>query len=84
MPEESNASASAEGARPAAASPLGTIALVLTILGGLNWAMVGLLELDGIAMLFGAMTVATRVVYGLIGLAAAYTLFLLPGLIRAS
>lgn len=83
MSEESSAPTPVQGARPGA-SPLGTIALLLTILGGLNWAMVGLLELDGIAMLFGAMTVATRVAYGLIGLAAAYTLFSLPRLMRAA
>ena len=66
------------------ASLSGTIALAITILGGLNWGAIALFDLDVVAMLFGAMTVASRLVYGLVGLSAAYSLFLLPRLTRAS
>ena len=44
------------------------IALVLTIIGALNWGMVGLLEFDLVAALFGEMTVLTRLVYSLVGI----------------
>jgi uncharacterized membrane protein YuzA (DUF378 family) len=59
-----------------------TIALVLLIVGGLNWALVGLFEFDLVATLFGTMTIITRTVYVLVGLAAVYALTLLPKMSR--
>lgn len=47
-------------------------ALVLVIVGGLNWALVGLFGFDLVATLFGDMSVLSRIVYVLVGLAAAY------------
>lgn len=60
-----------------AMSVVGTIALILLIVGGLNWALVGLFEVDLVATLFGDMTPISRVVYVLVGVAAliAFTLF---------
>ncbi len=49
-------------------------ALVLVIVGGLNWALVGLFGFDLVATLFGDMSVLSRIVYVLVGLAAAYLL----------
>ena len=51
------------------------IALVLVIIGGLNWALVGLLKFDLVAAIFGPMSVLSRVVYTVVGLAAAYTIY---------
>lgn len=65
-----------------ATNVLGTIALLLLIVGGLNWALVGLLEFDLVAAIFGQMTTITRIVYVLVGLAAVYALTLLPKLSR--
>lgn len=48
----------------------GTIALVLLIIGGLNWALVGLFNFDLVAALFGDMTTLSRIVYVLVGVAA--------------
>ena len=48
------------------------IALVLMIVGGINWGLVGLLRFNLVAALFGDMTTASRIVYGLVGLAALY------------
>lgn len=48
------------------------VAIVLLVVGGLNWGLVGLFELDLVASLFGEMTVLSRVVYGLVGLSAIY------------
>lgn len=63
-------------------SVLATIALVVLAIGGLNWALVGLFEFDLVAALFGDMSVVSRAVYVLVGLAAVYALTLLPRLGR--
>lgn len=44
------------------------IALVFTIIGALNWGLIGLFEFDLVEALFGQMTVLTRLVYSLIGI----------------
>lgn len=49
---------------------LDDIALVLLVVSGLNWGLVGLLQLDLVAALFGPMALLTRTVYVLVGLAA--------------
>ena len=51
---------------------LNLITLILTIVGGLNWGLVGLAEFDLVAAIFGSGTAAARVVYVLVGLSALY------------
>ena len=46
------------------------LALVLLIVGGLNWGLVGLFDFDVVAALLGQGTMAARVVYILVGLSA--------------
>ena len=47
------------------------IALILAIVGGLNWGSIGLFRFDIVAWLFGGQTATvSRVVYTLVGLAA--------------
>lgn len=48
------------------------IAWVLVIIGGLNWGLVGLLDFNLVSMLLGDMTMASRIVYDLVGLGAVY------------
>jgi len=48
------------------------ISLVLVIVGGLNWGLVGVLKFDLVATIFGDMSTLSRIVYGLVGLAAIY------------
>ena len=50
------------------------IALVLMIVGALNWGLVGAFNFDLVAALFGQMTMASRIVYILVGIAALYGL----------
>lgn len=50
------------------------LALVLVVVGGLNWGLVGLFNFDLVAMLFGDMSALSRIVYGLVGLSAVYVL----------
>jgi uncharacterized membrane protein YuzA (DUF378 family) len=46
------------------------VALVLLVIGGLNWLLVGLFDFDLVAAIFGEMTAASRTVYTLVGLSA--------------
>ncbi len=54
------------------------IALILSIIGGLNWGMIGLFRFDLVAWLFGGSTsMLSRIVYTLVGLAAIWCISLL-------
>ena len=48
--------------------------LLLLVVGGLNWLLVGAFDFDLVAAIFGEMSAASRVVYVLVGLAAIWTL----------
>ena len=48
------------------------IALILVIVGGLNWGLVGLFNFDLVAAIFGNMTILSRVIYTLVGLSAVF------------
>jgi uncharacterized protein len=50
------------------------VTLVLLIVGGLNWGLVGLAEFDLVAALFGPMSTVSRIVYVLVGLSALWQL----------
>jgi uncharacterized protein len=67
---------------------LNALAAILTIVGGLNWGLVGLFKFDLVAAVFGGMqfgevNLASRIVYTLVGLAAAYLATQVPALVRA-
>ncbi|HOZ56016.1 MAG: hypothetical protein BWY51_00055 [Parcubacteria group bacterium ADurb.Bin316] len=47
-------------------------ALVLVIVGALNWGLVGIFKFDLVAALFGDMSILSRTVYALVGVAAIY------------
>ena len=49
---------------------LNVITLVLLIVGGLNWGLVGAFDFDLVAALFGEMSPLSRIVYVLVGLSA--------------
>ncbi len=52
-----------------------TITATLLIVGGIPWGLVGLAQFDLVATLLGDMTPASRIVYTLVGLSAAYIAF---------
>ncbi len=52
------------------------IAVVLLVVGGLNWGLFGLLEMDLVDMIFGGYNLASRVVYTLVGVAAIYMIYM--------
>lgn len=49
-----------------------TLALVLLVVGGLNWGLVGLFNFDLVAAIFGEMSMLSRVVYSLVGISSVY------------
>jgi uncharacterized membrane protein YuzA (DUF378 family) len=51
------------------------IALVLVIIGGLNWGLVGLLNVDLVELIFGSIPILQRIVYIVVGLAAIYLIY---------
>ena len=54
------------------------IALILAIIGGLNWGCIGLFRFDLVAYLFGGQTATvSRVIYTIVGLAAIWCISLL-------
>jgi len=57
---------------------LSKLALVLTIVGALNWGSIGLFKFDIVAWLFGGqLTAASRVVFTLVGIAGLWCITLL-------
>lgn len=61
------------------------IALILLIVGGLNWLLVGLFQFDLVAELFGGQSAAlSRIVYILVGLSAIWVLIRTPTLLDRS
>jgi uncharacterized membrane protein YuzA (DUF378 family) len=53
---------------------LNVITLLLIIIGGINWLLVGLFDVDLVATLFGAGSTLARAVYVLVGLSALWQL----------
>ncbi|MBE6946998.1 MAG: DUF378 domain-containing protein [Ruminococcaceae bacterium] len=55
-----------------------TIALILSIIGSLNWGLVGIFQFDLVAWLFGGQdAIISRIVYTLVGLAGLWCISLL-------
>lgn len=53
---------------------LDTIALLLVIIGAINWGLIGFFRFDLVAALFGDMSTFTRIVYALVGIAGLYAI----------
>ena len=58
------------------------IAAVLLVVGGLNWGLVGLFDMNLVGSLFGDMTSMSRIVYALVGVAGLYQAFALKSIQR--
>lgn len=57
-------------------NPLDWLALILLIVGGINWGLIGIARFDLVAAIFGDGSGLSRAVYVLVGLAALYALYL--------
>lgn len=54
------------------------IALILTIIGGLNWGLIGIFQFDLVAWIFGGQSaIISRIVYTLVSLGAIWCISLL-------
>ena len=52
------------------------ITYILVLVGALNWGLVGIFNIDLVALIFGDMTLLSRIVYSLVGLSALSYIFL--------
>lgn len=48
--------------------------LTLTIIGAINWGLIGFFDFDLVAFLFGTMTLFTRIIYAIVGICGLYLL----------
>jgi len=48
------------------------VALILIIIGGINWGLIGFFKFDLVAGLFGDMAVFSRIIYSVMGISALY------------
>ncbi|ERI92656.1 hypothetical protein HMPREF1982_02265 [Clostridiales bacterium oral taxon 876 str. F0540] len=53
---------------------LDTIALLLVIIGAVNWGLIGFFDFNLVSALFGEMTTFSRIIYALVGIAGLYSL----------
>jgi uncharacterized membrane protein YuzA (DUF378 family) len=50
------------------------IALILVVIGAINWGLIGFFNFDLVRAIFGNMTLVTRIVYALVGVSGLYAL----------
>ena len=53
---------------------LNGIALTLVIIGAINWLLVGLFEFNLVDALFGSLSILTRIIYILVGIAGLWSI----------
>ena len=54
---------------------LDLIAIILLIIGGLNWGLVGLFDFNLVSYIFGSFPLITKLIYDIVGLAAIYKIY---------
>lgn len=50
------------------------IALVVVIIGAINWGLIGFLGFDLVKAIFGDMSILSRIIYAVVGIAGLYAL----------
>lgn len=58
-------------------SALDWICLILVIVGGLNWGLIGAFSFDLVKAIFGGIPMLVTIIYDLVGLAALYMIYYL-------
>ncbi len=53
---------------------LDTIALILVIIGGINWGLIGFFQFNLVGSLFGSFSMISRIIYALVGIASLYSI----------
>lgn len=53
---------------------LDTIALILVVIGGVNWGLIGFFQFNLVDSLFGSFSMLSRIIYSLVGIASIYSI----------
>ena len=53
---------------------LDTIALILIVIGGINWGLIGFFQFNLVDFLFGSFSMITRFIYALVGISSIYAI----------
>lgn len=64
-------------------STVDKVSMILLVIGGLNWGLVGFFEYDLVAEIFGAGEALSRFIYALVGIAAVYTVYKMATMMSA-
>ena len=54
-----------------------TIALILVIVGAINWGLIGLFDFNLVDTIFGTMSALSRIIYSLVGISGLWSIKLL-------
>ncbi len=55
---------------------LDIVCLILIIIGAVNWGLIGFFNLDLVSLIFGHMSMITRIIFAVVGIAGVYSLVL--------
>ena len=55
---------------------IGIIAVILVIIGALNWGLVGLFDVNLVTLIFGKIPILVKIIYILVGIAGLITIFM--------
>jgi len=61
---------------------LNYITMILVVIGGLNWGLIGLFDFDLVSAIFGAMSFLSRLIFILVGISAVYMLIVAPKMMK--
>ena len=55
------------------------VLLVITIIGAVNWGLIGLLDINLVAAIFGSQSILSKIVYSLVGICGLVNIGILLG-----
>ena len=55
---------------------LDIVCLILIIIGAINWGLIGVFNFDLVSVIFGNMSMITRIIFAVVGIAGIYSLVL--------
>lgn len=53
---------------------LKVISLLLVVIGAINWGLIGFFKFDLVSMIFGDMSMISRIIFALVGIAGLYSI----------
>lgn len=59
-------------------NPIDYIAIILLIIGGLNWGLIGILNFNLVEFLTMGNEILAKIIYSIVGISALYSMFRLP------